>query len=69
MKTIKEVSEVMLNNKFLLIKNKISTLADKHEYYMGISAGSGSKATEIIEAQQLKLYELLNKITSNIKNK
>ena len=61
-----DVADVMLQNKIRLIKQKIEQLADKHEYYMSISAGSGSRATEITEERQSKLWELLDKLQGNI---
>lgn len=61
-----DVANVMLQNKIKLIKEKIEQLADKHEYYMGISQGDGSMATEIIEQKQSKLWALLDKLQGNI---
>ena len=61
-----DVAKVMLENKIRLVKEKISKLADQHEYYMGISVGSGSRATEIIEERQSKLFELLDRLQGNI---
>ena len=61
-----DVAKVMLENKIRLVKQKIKQLADQHEYYMEISVGSGSRATEIIEEKQSKLWELLDKLQGNI---
>lgn len=61
-----DVANVMLENKIRLIKEKISKLADRHEYYMHISAGGGSRATEIIEEKESKLFELLDRLQGNI---
>lgn len=61
-----DVANVMLENKIRLIKEKISKLADQHEYYTEISVGSGSRATEIIEERQSKLFELLDRLQGNI---
>jgi hypothetical protein len=61
-----DVAKVMLENKIRLVKEKISKLADQHEFYMGISVGSGSRATEIIEERQSKLFELLDRLQGNI---
>jgi len=61
-----DVAKVMLENKIRLVKQKIEQLADQHEYYMSISVGSGSRATEIIEEKQSKLWELLDKLQGNI---
>lgn len=61
-----DVAKVMRENKIILIKQKIEQLADKHEYYMSISVGNGSRATEIIEEKQSKLWELLDKLQGNI---
>lgn len=59
-----DVAKLMFDNKIKLVKRKISQLADRHEYYMGISAGDGgSRATEIIEEQQSKLFELLDNMS------
>lgn len=61
-----DVANIMLENKIKLIKENISKLADQHEYYMEMSAGSGSRATEIIEEKQSKLWKLLDKLQYNI---
>jgi len=61
-----DVAKVMLENKIRLVKQKIEQLADKHQYYMEISQGDGSRATEIIEERQSKLWELLDKLQGNI---
>ncbi len=59
------MDKVMLENKIRSVKEKISKLADQHEYYTGISVGSGSRATEIIEEKQSKLCKLLDKLQGN----
>lgn len=61
-----DVAKVMFENKIRLVKQKIEQLADQHEYYMGISTGGGSRATEIIEEKQSKLWKLLDKLQRNI---
>ena len=61
-----DVANVMLENKIRLVKHRIEQLADQHEYYMSISVGSGSRATEIIEEKQSKLWKLLDKLQGNI---
>lgn len=61
-----DVAKVMLENKIRLVKDKILKLAEQHEYYMEISVGSGSRATEIIEEKQNKLWKLLDKLQGNI---
>lgn len=61
-----DVAKVMLENKIRLVKQKIEKLADQHEYCMQISIGSGSRATEIIEEKQSKLWKLLDKLQGNI---
>lgn len=61
-----DVAKVMLENKIKLVKQKIEHLADRHEFYMGISSGGGSRATEIIEEQQEKLWQLLDKLEGNV---
>ena len=61
-----DVAKVMLENKIRLVKQKIEQLADQHEYYMHISTGCGSRATEIIEEKQSKLWKLLDKLQGNI---
>ena len=61
-----DVAKVMIENKIRLVKQKIERLADRHEYYMHISTGGGSRATEIIEEKQSKLWKLLDKLQGNI---
>ena len=61
-----DVAKVMLENKIRLVKQKIEQLANQHEYYVEISVGSGSRATEIIEDKQSKLLKLLDKLQGNI---
>ncbi len=61
-----DVAKVMIENKIRVVKQKIEHLADRHEFYMGISSGGGSRATEIIEKQQEKLWKLFDKLKGNI---
>ena len=61
-----DVAKQILDNKIRLVRKKIEQLADQHEYYMHISVGGGSRATEIIEERQSKLFELLDKLQRNI---
>ena len=61
-----DVAKQILDNKIRLVRKKIEQLADQHEYHMHISAGGGSRATEIIEERQSKLFELLDKLQRNI---
>lgn len=61
---LSDISKVMLDNKIKLVKQKIEQISEKHQYYMEISSGDGSRATEILENKQNKLFKLLDKLQS-----